>query len=380
MSDATGVVQTNAGLEKMLVELRNELHQMRAKIERAEERANTAQHIADSAEQRANDAWNAAVAVEQRAVAAQSNADAAQAKQELLEQELRNADLAFQAERKIRTTEIAAAQHTIGALQHKLRNANTRLDAQGVIVQDVARIGGELQEARKDMESQMAEMREMENMTDEMLGHVENLTIAFHQIDAEQNRGNIVNPNIVKSTPVHVQGTTSDVNEPDGHVQTEPNSVINLVSGESEEERQPVTGQDYIKNLVDEQYRKIKEDIRLGKQPSNVPYPKSSAAGSSISQITSAGASPSTGQHLSHEANLHAESSSRNAMQIGDIPPQTTFHPRNVVHNDVNRPSQIQETESPRVTIHSPPRLPSGTRRAIENIVQAHMERLGINT
>ena len=52
----------------------------------------------------------------------------------------------------------------------------------------------------------MAERREMENMKDEMLGHVENLTTAFHQIDAEQNRGNIVNPNIVKSTPVHVQG------------------------------------------------------------------------------------------------------------------------------------------------------------------------------
>ena len=70
-----------------------------------------------------------------------------------------------------------------------------------------------------------------------MLGHVEHLTTAFHQIDAEQNRGNVVNPKIVKSTPVHVQGTTSDVNEQDGHVQTEPNSVINLVSGESEEER-----------------------------------------------------------------------------------------------------------------------------------------------
>ena len=54
------------------------------------------------------------------------------------------------------------------------------------------------------MESQMAEMREMENMTDEMLGHVENLITVFHQIDAEQNRGNVVNPNIVKSPPVHV--------------------------------------------------------------------------------------------------------------------------------------------------------------------------------
>ena len=55
VSGATGVAQTNTGLEKMLVELRNELHQMRTKIEGAEERANTAQRIADSAELRAND-------------------------------------------------------------------------------------------------------------------------------------------------------------------------------------------------------------------------------------------------------------------------------------------------------------------------------------
>ena len=41
MLGATGVAQTNAGLEKMLVELRNELHQMRPKIEGAEQRANT---------------------------------------------------------------------------------------------------------------------------------------------------------------------------------------------------------------------------------------------------------------------------------------------------------------------------------------------------
>ena len=31
----------------------------------------------------------------------------------------------------------------------------------------------------------MAEMKEMENTTDEMMGHVEELTTAFHQIDAE---------------------------------------------------------------------------------------------------------------------------------------------------------------------------------------------------
>ena len=73
-----GVAQTNAGLAKMVEELRHELQQMRTKIEGAEERASTAQRIADSAEQRATTAQYAADAAEQRAVAAQSDADAAQ--------------------------------------------------------------------------------------------------------------------------------------------------------------------------------------------------------------------------------------------------------------------------------------------------------------
>ena len=97
-----------------------------------------------------------------------------------MEQELRNADMAFQEEKKIRTIEIAATQQTIGVLQNELHDAHTRLDAQGVIVQDVVGIGGELREAKKDMALQAAEMREMGDMTDEMLGYVENLTTAFH--------------------------------------------------------------------------------------------------------------------------------------------------------------------------------------------------------
>ena len=36
VSGATGVAQTNAGLEKMVAELHQELHQMRTKIEGAE--------------------------------------------------------------------------------------------------------------------------------------------------------------------------------------------------------------------------------------------------------------------------------------------------------------------------------------------------------
>ena len=56
VSGAAGVAQTNAGLTKMVEELRHELQQMRTKIKGAEERATTAQRIADSAEQRANNA------------------------------------------------------------------------------------------------------------------------------------------------------------------------------------------------------------------------------------------------------------------------------------------------------------------------------------
>ena len=131
-----------------------------------------------------------------------------------------------------------------------------------------------------------------------------------------------------------------------------------------------MTGRDYIKNLVDGQYPKIKEEIRSGKQPSGVTAPKFTAAESSTPQMTSAGASPSARQHLSHEAKSHAGSSSRNAMHIGDFPPKTTFHPGNVVYDDVHQPS-TQEAERPRVVVDRPPRLPSGTQKAIEDIVRA---------
>ena len=342
VSGAAGVAQTNAGLTKMVEELRHELQQMRTKIEGAEERAITAQRIADSAEQRANTAQYAADAAEQRAVAAQSDADAAKQKQQLLEQELQNADLAFQEERKIRTTEIAAAQHTIGVLQTELHDARTCLDAQGVIVQDVAGIGGELREAKKDMALQAAEMREMGDMTDEMLGHVENLTTAFHQIDAEQKKGNVVNPTTVKSAPVHVQGTQSDVKEPAGHVQTEPQSVINLMSGESEEKEQPVGGKSFSEDWVDiaAPYSPVMTSSQMAQQSGEKAVPTLFGIPSRI------------------------------------IPP---YDSRNAGNEEADKPSQVQATGRPRVIVNSPPKLPSGTQKAIENIVQAHMERLGIN-
>ena len=184
-------------------------------------------------------------------------------------------------------------------------------------------------------------MREMGDMTDEMVGHVENLTTAFHQIDAEQKRGNVVNPNVVKSAPVHVQGTLSDVKEPAGHVQTEPHSVINLMSGELEMEEQPGRGRNFGEIWVD-----IDE-----------PHPQ----GMTSSQM--------------------AEQSGEKAVPTffgipGQIIPP--YDQRTAMNDDAERPSQTQKTEGPQVIVNSPPKLPSGTQKAIENIVQAHMERLGI--
>ena len=46
--------------------------------------------------------------------------------------------------------------------------------------------------------------------------------------------------------------------------------------------------------------------------------------------------------------------------------------------DDVHQPP-TQETERSRVVVDRPPRLPSGTQRAIENIVRAHMEQLAVN-
>ena len=118
-------------------------------------------------------------------------------------------------------------------------------------------------------------------------------------------------------------------------------SVINLMSGDSEKQEQPVTGRDFNEIWVD-----VDE-----------PNPQVMTS----SQMT--------------------EKSGENAAPTlfgipGEIIPP--YHQRNAVDNDVHQPP-TQETERPRVVVDRPPRLPSGTQRAIENIVRAHMEQLGVN-
>ena len=141
---------------------------------------------------------------------------------------------------------------------------------------------------------------------------------------------------------MHVQGTQSDVKEPAGHVQTEPQSVINLMSGESEEKEQPVGGRSFSENWVDvdEPHPQVMTSSQMAQQSGEKAVPTLFGIPGRI------------------------------------IPP---YDSRNAVNDEADKPSQAQETERPRVIVNSPPKLPSGTQKAIENIVQAHMERLGIN-
>ena len=333
-------------------ELRDELQQMRTKITGAEKNANAAQRIVDSAEQRADSAQRRADAAEQRAVAAQDIADTAKQKQVLVEEELRNASSAFRQEKEDRARDSAAAQLRIDALQKELNEANVRINAHGTVVQDVVGLGSELRIAQHKMTAQSAEMRQLGTLTDEMIEQVGDLTDAFHQIDDERQRANVtVNP--VKSTSVHVQGTTSHVKEPAGNVQTAPDeNVIDLVSqgtdgGSEHGEEQKEDGHNWLSG------KPWSVRGRMNTLASNT-----AAADSSTILMTSA--TLSTGIAAAPQA-----TSSQDAMRTGSM----------------NHPPMIHEApqSTRRVIVSNPPQLPSGIQRAIERIVQAHMERVGIH-
>ena len=379
---AVGVAKTNADLEVMLDALREELATMKSKITGAEERADVAQRMADGAEQRADDARRAADAAEQRAVAAQCVADTAHTNQSRVEQDLRVANVAFQEERATRIREIAAARKIIGELRHDLHDANAKIVQQGTVVDNVAGLGVDLREAQQKMEHQSAEMKKLEKVADDMIFKVGDLTEAFHQIDAERGQENVVNPKSVKSAPVHVQGTQSTVTEPAEHVQTVPSSsVIDLVRQKSEGWK-PESVSDYIKRTVEEKMQKVREEIRLGKQPAtSVPNPFE--AESFSAPQTSDDASTSEDRHPLHVPTPHATPSSQFAVNTGSFVPPPAPPQGNAGLSDVNRPPTVQpmshESGESRVIVGRTPRLPSGTQRAIENIVQAHLDRLGIN-
>ena len=125
----------------MVLELRNELQTMRAKIEDAEVRASdarriadlveqrmsNAQYAADAAEQRAREAQHAADSAERRAVTAQSEANEAKKRQGHLEQELQNADAAFRQEKAAREQAVNDAQTTIGFLRNELNETTAKI-------------------------------------------------------------------------------------------------------------------------------------------------------------------------------------------------------------------------------------------------------------
>ena len=210
----------------------------------------------------------------------------------------------------------------------------------------------ELRIAQHKMTAQSAEMRQLGTLTDEMIEQVGDLTDAFHQIDDERQRANVtVNP--VKSTSVHVQGTTSHVKEPAGNVQTAPDeNVIDLVSqgtdgGSEHGEEQKEDGHNWLSG------KPWSVRGRMNTLASNT-----AAADSSTILMTSA--TLSTGIAAAPQA-----TSSQDAMRTGSM----------------NHPPMIHEApqSTRRVIVSNPPQLPSGIQRAVERIVQAHMERVGIH-
>ena len=198
-------------------------------------------------------------------MAAQDLADTVQQKQEQVKNELRNADRAFREEQGNRARDTAAADQKIAALQMELKEANTKINAQGAVVQNVAGLGSDLREAQQRMVTQTAEMRNLGNVTDEMIEQVGELTDAFHQIDAERTKENLVHQNVVNSVPVHVQDTHHHVNKPVGHVQSVPTpNVMHLVSQDTGNRQEAAPQEDDVRWLGVDGYG-------LGGRPATTP-------------------------------------------------------------------------------------------------------------
>ena len=128
------------------------------------------------------------------------------------------------------------------------------------------------------------------------------MTATFHEIDEAQKRANVVHAQFVNSTPAHVQGTSAIVKEPVGHVQSMPNTVIDLVSEESKGWKLELV-QEYIERAVEERMRKFTAEIRLEKDQSADMIPESTDE-SSLAWMTSATTSsvPKKPARLSPEA------------------------------------------------------------------------------
>ena len=276
-------------------------------------------------------------------MAAQDLADTVKQKQEQVENELRNANSAFREEQGNRARDTAAANQKITALQMELNKANTKINAQGAVVQNVAGLGSDLREAQHRMATQTAEMRNLGNVTDEMIEQVGELTDAFHQSDAERTRENLVYQNVVNSVPVHVQDTHHHVNELAGHVQSVPTpNVMHLVSQDTGNRQEAAPQEDDVRWLGVDGYG-------LGGRPAATP----NAASTSYSADPRQSYTP------------HVATSTQYAMQSSKMNRPPTVH---------HEPQSAR-----RVVVGNPPQLPSGTQRAIERIVQVHMERMGVH-
>ena len=358
----SGMERTNAGLNAMVVELRNELQAMREQIKNAEKRASDAYRVADVAEQHANRAQYAADAAEQRAVIAQSEADEAKKVQQRLETELQNADKAFRGEKAQREQLGADAHAEITALRQELLATKTKVEKQDTVMKNVTDMGLEMQTARQEMVEQRKEMQEIGEVADGVMEHVEELSVAFKEIDAaqqkEERRRECLVPDFnVKSTSEHVQGTPSTVKEPVGYVQTVPDVVIDLSGGDRKGKGtwKPEPVAEHIERTVEEKMQKFRAALYDEETPeATLSVPPTPTVPTSLMNAANM-----------HETTVHA-SSSCEAQQFG-------------AENRIPPKYDTEATGARRTVVTKPPSLPSGTQKVIEDLMAAYLKKMGIN-
>ena len=384
----SGVARTNEGLDCMVEELRNELQVMRTRIADAENRASDARRVADSAEKRASKAQYAADAAEKRAVTVQREADAAKQTQQRLETELQNADTAFRNEKTQRERLEAAAHADIKALRQELQSTKVMVEKQDDVMKDVAGIGIDMQAAKQEIMEQRQEMKEIGEVTDGVMGHVETLTATFKKIDQAQQKAakqwaKLVPDYNVKGTSEHVQGTTSDLKEPVGHVQSVPKSVIDL-TGEGRKEKEVESIQEMIRKAVEDSLEKVRSEFESREHQSVDETPETGDAEEEY------GIPYLTGRPWTIKGQNNASTSQNEP--LSSFEPMTSFGPLMSTANEQESSREAQQTgeqyrpptipsaeaSKHRVVVQDPPKLPSGTQKAIEGIMAAYLQKLGI--
>ena len=233
--------------------------------------------------------------------------------------------------------------------------AAANVGMQGVGTQDLVGLCAEIQKTQQTIKAQHVEMQELKKINEQLMEQIMDLTQRFGEtapteaIDrlddgVEMNvQNNLVNDG---NALAHVQGAAEHVKETAGHVQSDPTNVSNL--GIEKE----TIGNPKTPTQVNDEIRQRIQFLR-GRQ----------------AQKIASEASSSRQANQERSGFLCTSSGGRNAEG-----PQENLRPQ-----QVSALQQMQQV-SQRVTVDFTPQLPSGTKRAIEKVIQENLQRMGIVT